>query len=63
MRRKSLFAAEDEAWLDNDANLVDEECILEELEKASDFDKHRGQFNTFKKSIVTKLREAAGDIG
>ena len=28
----------DEEWLDNEANTVDEQCILDELEEASDYE-------------------------
>jgi hypothetical protein len=32
------ISAEDKQWLDHDANLVDEQQVLEALEKASDYD-------------------------
>jgi hypothetical protein len=29
----------DEEWLDHEANMVDEQCILDELEAASDYER------------------------
>jgi len=59
--RKSI-SLQDEQWLDNDANLVDEQQVLEALENASDYDQGVARLNEEQKAIVRKLREAAGDV-
>lgn len=59
--RKSI-SPQDEQWLDNDANLVDELQVLEALEDASDYDQGLGRLNDEQKAIVRRLQEAAGDV-
>lgn len=56
------ITSQDEHWLDNDANLVDEERILEALEKASDYERSLERLDDEGKAVVTKLRELAGDL-
>ena len=34
-----MISSQDEQWLDHDANLVDEEQVLEALENASDYNR------------------------
>ncbi|KAG6823822.1 hypothetical protein H0H92_008962 [Tricholoma furcatifolium] len=58
--RKPISSA-DEAWLDNDANLVDFEVVVENLDSASDYDRGLERLDN-EKNLVHKLREAAGDI-
>lgn len=59
---KQPITSEDEHWLDNDANLIDEERILETLEKASDYERGVNRLDDMGKAVVTKLRELAGDL-
>ena len=49
--------------MDNNANFVEEEQVLEELEKASNYEHAVAHFNTAQKSMVKMLRDAVGDIG
>lgn len=56
------ITSQEEHWLDNDANLIDEECILEALEKASCYERGFERLDDEGKAIVTKLRELAGDL-
>ena len=51
----------DEQWLDNEGNTIDEQCILEKLESASDYETGVTQLDDNGKAIVKKLRELAGD--
>jgi hypothetical protein len=59
--QKSITSSE-EHWLDNDANLIDEELILDALEKASDYEMGIARLDEKGKGIVTKLRKFAGDL-
>ncbi|KIK91317.1 hypothetical protein PAXRUDRAFT_149770, partial [Paxillus rubicundulus Ve08.2h10] len=51
----------DEEWLDYTGNLVDEEHVLEVLDKASDYEAVLEMLNQQEKSIVQKLTELAGE--
>ena len=62
LARKEAISSSDEEWLDNEGNTVDEQCILDILESASDFEKGVEQLDNKGKVIVQKLRELAGDI-
>ena len=46
-----------EAWLDNNANYVDEEAIIGALEGASSFEHAFAQLNPEQKKVVERLRE------
>lgn len=52
----------DEHWLDNNANFVNEEKIIELLENASDYGHRLEQLNTQQKTLVEKLKELGGDV-
>ena len=65
LARTETISSSDEHWLFNDANTVDEQCVLETLESASDYERGpRGLERLDKdgKAIVKKLREWAGDL-
>lgn len=47
----------------NDVNLIDEELILDALEKASDYEMGVARLDEKGKGIVTKLRKFAGTCG
>jgi len=57
LRRGEKISEQDEAWLDNDSNHVDEEVVIEMLEVASDFEHGWTQLSLEQKEIVDKLRE------
>ncbi|PPQ68099.1 hypothetical protein CVT25_014262 [Psilocybe cyanescens] len=40
LAKKEAISSSDELWLDNEANIIDKERILEALESASDYE-HR----------------------
>jgi hypothetical protein len=52
----------DERWLDHEANTVEEERILHDLEKASDYERGLERLDEDGKAIMKKLREWAGDL-
>jgi hypothetical protein len=52
----------DEQWLDNEANTVDEQQVLDTLESASDYEWGLECLDDGRKAIVKKLREWAGDL-
>jgi hypothetical protein len=43
---------EDEEWLDNDANLVDEICVLNLLKNALDYERGLGRLDEKEKGVV-----------
>jgi ribosome assembly protein YihI (activator of Der GTPase) len=62
LHRKEEISAEEEEWLDNTANLVDEEAIVDSLETASDYERGLGRLNPQQKYLVDKLKELGGGI-
>ena len=55
LSRKEKLSAEDEEWLDHDANLVDEEALVDTLDEASDYERKLAMLDTNKRSLVQKL--------
>ena len=62
LAEQKSISPEDEQWLDFDANLVDEQHVLETLEDASDYEEGFTRLGDEQKEIVRKLCEAAGDL-
>ena len=62
LARAETISSSDEHWLDNEANVVDEQRILDALESASDYERGFGRLDEAGKAIVKKLREWAGDL-
>ena len=60
-RRESISSA-DEKWLDQEANTIDAERILHDLEAASDYERGLERLDEGGKATVKKLREWAGDL-
>jgi len=60
--RMETISSSDEHWLDNDANTVDEQRVLDTLESASDYEQGLERLDEDGKAIVKKLREWAGDL-
>ena len=57
-----MISSQDEQWLDFEANLVDEQQVLEALESASDYEQGFERLDEGQKGLVKKLCEAAGDL-
>jgi hypothetical protein len=61
LRRETISLA-DEEWLDHEANTVDEQHVLDELEAASDYERGFERLSEDKKATVTKLKEWAEEL-
>ena len=62
LQKNEKISQVDEEWLDGEGNLIDEEHVVEMLEKASDYEMGMQDLNDGEKNIVQKLRELAGDV-
>ena len=62
LARAKTISSSDEHWLDNDANTVDEQRVLDTLESASDYEQRLEQLDKDGKAVIKKLREWAGDL-
>jgi hypothetical protein len=58
---KDCISEEDKHWLDNKANLVDKDVVVDPLEKASDY-KHGLEHLNLQQKLVEKLKELGGNI-
>ena len=59
LAEKSI-SSQDQRWLDHDANLVDEQQVLEALENAPDYERAFERLDNEQKGVVRKLCEAGG---
>ena len=59
---KEKISDEDEEWLDNVGNLIDEEAIVDLLENMSDYECGLTQLTSQQKSLVEKLKELGGEV-
>ena len=55
LAEKRSISSQEEKWLDNEANLMDEQQVLEALKKASDYERGLSQLDEVKKGVVRKL--------
>jgi len=62
LHEKKSISSLDEKWLNNEANLVDEQQVLEVLEKALDYKRGLGRLDEGQKGVIRTLREVAGDL-
>jgi hypothetical protein len=62
LSRRETISSADKQWLDHEANTVDEQCILDDLEADSDYKRGLVWLDENGKAIVGKLREWAGDL-
>lgn len=60
--RKESISSVDERWLDHEANTVDEERIVHELDAASDYKRVYEELDGDGKAVVKKLKEWAADF-
>ena len=61
VRREKISAA-DEEWLDGQGNTVDEEKLLDELEKSSNCKKAVEELGAREKGLLKTLQELAGSV-
>ena len=62
LNRKEKISDEDEEWLDNVGNLVDEEAVVDLLENVYDYEHGLTQLTSQQKSLVEKLKELGGKV-
>ena len=62
LAQKEGISSSDEYWLDHEGNTVNEQCVIETLEAASDYECAVEGLDKSGKAIVKKLREWAGDL-
>ena len=60
--QKEPISPADEEWLDQEANTIDEERLLDVLDEASDYERGVEQLDDKGKMMVRELREWAGDL-
>jgi hypothetical protein len=53
---KDCISEEDKHWLDNEANLIDKDVVINLLEKASDYKHGLEHLNLQQKKLVEKLK-------
>ena len=56
------ISSQDECWLDNEANLVVEQQVVEALESTLDYEESLQRLDDMQNSVVQKLHEIVGDI-
>jgi len=59
---KEHISEEDEHWLDNNANFVDEDAVVDLLDKASNYERGLERLNSQQKVLLEKLKELGGGI-
>ena len=59
LSRKENISPADEHWLDHEANTVDEQRIIDDLEAPSDYERGLARLDDAGREIVKKLREWA----
>ncbi|KAJ7356426.1 hypothetical protein DFH08DRAFT_911795 [Mycena albidolilacea] len=62
LSQKQTISAEDSDWLDNHANFIDEERLLEELENASGYEQGLSRLSLAKQGAWKKLKEFAEGV-
>ncbi|KAF8416911.1 hypothetical protein L210DRAFT_793783, partial [Boletus edulis BED1] len=60
LRGNQPISEADEDWLDNSGNLVDEECLIEKLAVAQDYEMAITSLDSQEQSMIQRLKEAAG---
>ncbi len=62
LRRKENISNEEEQWLDNEANYMEEDTVVDLLDKASDYQHGVSRLTTQQKIVVKKLMELGSGI-
>ncbi|THU75231.1 hypothetical protein K435DRAFT_707514 [Dendrothele bispora CBS 962.96] len=62
LARCETISAAEEQWLDNEANIIDEQLVLDKLGQASDYDHGLERLNSQEKGVVKKLMELGSGI-
>jgi hypothetical protein len=59
LKKKESISETDGAWLDNEANHVDEDTLIDSLENASDYERGLVRLDSKQKGLVEKLKALA----
>ncbi|KAH9959917.1 hypothetical protein BGW80DRAFT_1155081, partial [Lactifluus volemus] len=62
LQKQQTISSEDEDWLDQEANFVDEEALVDALEKASDYECALSKLDPTQKPLFERLMELGGGI-
>jgi hypothetical protein len=62
LQKQQTISSKDEAWLDQEANLVDEEALVDALEKASDYECALSKLDPKQRPLFERLMELGGGI-
>lgn len=62
LSQKETISLADEHWLDHEANTMDKQHIIDNLEAASDYESRLARLDDTGRAIVKKLWEWAGDL-
>ena len=62
LAQRETISSSNEQWLDNEGNIINEQCVMDALEFASDYEMAVGQLDEVGKAVVQRLREWAGDL-
>jgi hypothetical protein len=58
-----ILSPSEDAWLDDEANHVDEDGLIEKLEKASDYEATLSRLDSREAKVLEKLQGLAGEVG
>ncbi|KAJ7347820.1 hypothetical protein DFH08DRAFT_808595 [Mycena albidolilacea] len=61
LKQSEKISEEDADWLDNQANHVDEEALIHNLETASDYERGISRLDSKQKELFQSLREPGGE--
>jgi hypothetical protein len=62
LNRKEKVSSDDETWLDNEGNTVDEDRVVDVLKRAHTPERVLNEIDAADKEVVRKLRESGGEI-
>ena len=62
LREQQKISSEDEDWLDQEANFVDKEALVDMLENASDYKRALSKLDPKQKPLLERLIELGGGI-
>ena len=62
LTQKEPISASDEEWLDNEGNLINQQCVLDNLEAASDYEWGLERLGEEEKKLVWDLIKLGDDL-
>ncbi|KAJ6573769.1 hypothetical protein DFH09DRAFT_1311856 [Mycena vulgaris] len=61
--KSKILSLSEDAWLDDEANHVDEDALIDKLEKASDYEAALSRLDSRETRVLEKLQGLAGEVG